>query len=50
MKKILIVIILILTSEISFSQTYLTSEVIEKAEVYLKQAVGESNLRNAENR
>lgn len=42
MKRKLIIIILILTSELSFSQTYLTSEVIEKAEFYLKEAVGDS--------
>jgi hypothetical protein len=42
MKKTLTILILILTCELSFSQTYLTSEVIEKAEFYLKEAVGDS--------
>ena len=42
MKKPLIILILILTCEFSFSQTYLTSEIIEKAEFYLKEAVGDS--------
>ena len=42
MKKTLTILILILTYELSFSQTYLTSEVIEKAEFYLKEAVGDS--------
>ena len=42
MKRTLTILILILTSELSFSQTYLTSEVIEKAEFYLKEAVGDS--------
>lgn len=42
MKKLLIFILLILTCEFSFSQTYPTSEVIEKAEFYLKEAVGDS--------
>lgn len=41
MKKTLTILILILTCELSFSQTYLTSEVIEKAEFYLKDAVGD---------
>ncbi|MGO4913810.1 hypothetical protein [Leeuwenhoekiella sp. W20_SRS_FM14] len=42
MKRTLTILILILTSELSFSQTHLTSEVIEKAEFYLKEAVGDS--------
>jgi len=42
MKKTLTILILILACELSFSQTYLTSEVIEKAESYLKEAVGDS--------
>ncbi len=42
MKKTLTILILILTCELSFSQTYLTSEVIEKAQFYLKEAVGDS--------
>jgi hypothetical protein len=42
MKKTLTILILILTCELSFSQTYMTSEVIEKAEFYLKEAVGDS--------
>ena len=42
MKRTLTILILFLTSELSFSQTYLTSEVIEKAEFYLKEAVGDS--------
>ena len=42
MKKALTILILILTCELSFSQTYLTSEVIEKAKLYLKEAVGDS--------
>lgn len=42
MEKTLTILILILTCELSFSQTYLTSEVIEKAEFYLKEAVGDS--------
>ena len=42
MKKTLTILILILTCELSFSQTYLTSEVIEKAEFYLREAVGDS--------
>jgi hypothetical protein len=45
MKKTLTVLILILTCELSFSQTYLTSEVTEKAEFYLKEAVGDSLFR-----
>ena len=42
MKKSIIILILILTCESSFSQTYPTSEVIEKAEHYLNDAVGDS--------
>ena len=42
MKRKLTILILILTCELSFSQTYLTSEVIEKAEFHLKEAVGDS--------
>ena len=42
MKRTLTILILISTCELSFSQTYLTSEVIEKAEFYLKEAVGDS--------
>ncbi|UAB75588.1 hypothetical protein [Mesoflavibacter sp. SCSIO 43206] len=42
MKKTLTILILILTCELSFSQTYLTSEVIEKAEFYLREAIGDS--------
>jgi hypothetical protein len=42
MKRTLTILILILTCELSFSQTYLTSEVIEKAEFHLKEAVGDS--------
>lgn len=42
MKKRLIILTLILTCEFSFSQTYLTSEVIEKAEFFLKEAVGDT--------
>ncbi|MDG4946642.1 hypothetical protein NMK71_09460 [Weeksellaceae bacterium KMM 9713] len=42
MKRALIILIIILTCELSFSQTYLTSEVIEKAEFHLKEAVGDS--------
>jgi hypothetical protein len=42
MKRTLTILILILTCELSFSQTYLTSEVIDKAEFYLKEAVGDS--------
>lgn len=45
MKKTLTILILILTCELSFSQTYLTSEVIEKAQFYLKEAVGDSLFR-----
>jgi hypothetical protein len=45
MKKTLTVLILILTCELSFSQTYLTSKVTEKAEFYLKEAVGDSLFR-----
>ena len=41
MKRTLTILILILTCELSFSQTYLTSEVIEKAEFHLKEAVGD---------
>ncbi len=40
MKKTLIIFILTLIYQSSFSQTYLTSEVIEKAEFYLKKAIG----------
>jgi hypothetical protein len=42
MKKRLIILTLILTCEFSFSQTYPTSEVIEKAEFFLKEAVGDT--------
>lgn len=42
MKKSIIILILILSCKNSFSQTYSTSEVIEKAELYLKEAVGDS--------
>lgn len=42
MKRTLTILIIFLTSELSFSQTYLTSEVIKKAEFYLKEAVGDS--------
>jgi|26BtaG_2_1085354.scaffolds.fasta_scaffold03051_2 hypothetical protein len=42
MKKSIIILILFLICESSFSQTYPTSEVIEKAELYLKEAVGDS--------
>ena len=42
MKKSIIILILILTCENSFSQKYPTSEVIEKAEHYLNDAVGDS--------
>lgn len=42
MKKSLTILILILTCEFSYSQTYLTSEVIEESEFYLKEAVGDS--------
>ena len=45
MKKTLTVLILILTYELSFSKTYLTSKVTEKAEFYLKEAVGDSLFR-----
>jgi len=48
MKKPIIILILILTCEFSFSQTYLTSEVIEKAEFYLKEAVGDSLFKHFE--
>ena len=40
MRKALIIFILTLIYQSSFSQTYLTSEVIEKAEFYLKKSVG----------
>ena len=42
MRKALIIFILILNYQSSFGQTYLTSEVIDKAEYYLKVAVGDS--------
>jgi hypothetical protein len=42
MKKPLTILILILACQFSFSQSYLTSDVIEKAEFYLKEAVGDS--------
>jgi hypothetical protein len=42
MRKALIISILILNYLSSFGQTYLTSEVIEKAEYYLKEAVGDN--------
>ena len=42
MRKALIIFILILNYQSSFGQTYLTSEVIDKAEYYLKEAVGDS--------
>ncbi len=45
MKKKLTILILILTCELSFSQTYQTSEVIEKAEFYLKEAVGDYSFK-----
>uniref|UniRef100_UPI00404A37B0 hypothetical protein n=1 Tax=Gelidibacter sp. TaxID=2018083 RepID=UPI00404A37B0 len=48
MKRTLTILILILTCELSFSQTYLTSEVIEKAEFYLKEAVGDSLFKHFE--
>ncbi len=41
MRNALIIFVLILNFQSSFGQTYLTSEVIEKAEYYLKEAVGE---------
>ena len=40
MRRILIIFSLFLTYQSSSAQTYLTSEVIEKAEFYLKEAVG----------
>lgn len=40
MRKTLIIFILISNIQSSFGQTYLTSDVIEKAEYYLKEAVG----------
>ncbi len=42
MRKALIMFIVILNYQFSFGQTYLTSEVIYKAEYYLKEAVGDS--------
>jgi len=42
MKTTLTILVLILISTFSFSQTYPTSKVIEKAEYYLKEAVGDT--------
>lgn len=41
MKRLLNIVLLLFISKQLYSQTYLTSEVIEKAESHLKQAVGE---------
>ncbi|WP_281616485.1 hypothetical protein [Flammeovirga sp. SubArs3] len=40
MKKIIPILIFLLINNFSYSQSYLTSEVISKAEFYLKEAVG----------
>ncbi|MFI0431230.1 hypothetical protein [Mariniflexile sp. HMF6888] len=48
MRKILIIFSLFLTYQSSSTQTYLTSEVIEKAEFYLKEAVGDSLFKHFE--
>jgi hypothetical protein len=42
MRKIIIILILIFNFQPSSAQTYLTSEVIKKAESYLKEAVGDT--------